>query len=94
MTILAAISFAAAWGSPPTPTITVTVAPQPTTTTSPASQCNTGPVQCCDSTTTAGAPDAADVLSLLGVVVQDLDVVVGLSCSPISVVGLGSGASW
>ena len=51
----------------------------------PASSCTTGPVQCCQSTTTAGAPAAASILGLLGVVVQDLNIPVGLTCTPISV---------
>ncbi|KAI0355201.1 fungal hydrophobin [Trametes cingulata] len=55
--------------------------------------CDTAPIQCCASTTTAGSPAASKILGLLGVVVQDLDVLVGLGCSPISVVGVGAGNS-
>ncbi|KAI0373102.1 fungal hydrophobin, partial [Pilatotrama ljubarskyi] len=53
--------------------------------------CDTAPVQCCTSTTTAGSPAGSKILGLLGVVVQDLDVVVGLGCTPITVVGVGAG---
>ncbi|OJT01980.1 Fruiting body protein SC3 [Trametes pubescens] len=58
----------------------------------PAS-CSTGAIQCCESTEKASSPSAAKVLGLLGVVVQDVDVIVGLTCSPITVVGVGSGSS-
>ena len=47
---------------------------------------------CCEST---GNPSTnsgiASLLGLLGVVIQDLDVIVGIDCSPITVVGVGSG---
>ncbi|PAV18381.1 hydrophobin [Pyrrhoderma noxium] len=57
--------------------------------TEPASQCNTGPVQCCDSVQSAGSPAAATELGLLGIVLQDLNIPVGLTCDPISVIGVG-----
>ncbi|ESK90034.1 hydrophobin [Moniliophthora roreri MCA 2997] len=60
----------------------------------PASECTTGPVQCCDTVTNAGDPSAAKIIGLLGIVVQDLNVPVGLTCSPITVIGAGgSGCS-
>ena len=40
----------------------------------------------------AGSAAGAALLGLLGVVVQDLNVLLGLDCSPISVVGVGSGS--
>ena len=43
----------------------------------PISQCNTGDAQCCDSTQKATDPAAANLLGLLGVVVQGVDVLVG-----------------
>ncbi|KAJ8073561.1 hypothetical protein PM082_011839 [Marasmius tenuissimus] len=53
--------------------------------------CNTGPVQCCNTVTDAQDPAAAGVLALLGIVLQDLNVAVGLTCSPVTVIGAGGG---
>ncbi|KAI0071618.1 fungal hydrophobin [Panus rudis PR-1116 ss-1] len=78
------------WNTGPTTTVTVT-APA-STSTIPASACSTGPVQCCDSTETAGSEAGSALLGLLGIVVQGLDVVLGLGCSPISVIGAGGGS--
>lgn len=56
-----------------------------------AGTCSTGAVQCCQQTTTATDPAAAAVLGLLGIVLQDVNVGVGLTCSPVTVVGAGGG---
>ncbi|KAJ8090101.1 hypothetical protein PM082_018683 [Marasmius tenuissimus] len=53
--------------------------------------CSTGPIQCCDTVTTAKDPVVAPILALIGVIVQDLNVGVGLTCSPITVIGGGNG---
>ncbi|KAI0628334.1 fungal hydrophobin-domain-containing protein [Trametes polyzona] len=58
-----------------------------------AATCSTAPVQCCQSVESAGSATAAGVLASLGVVLEDVNVPIGLSCSPISVVGVGSGGS-
>lgn len=55
--------------------------------------CTTGPIQCCNSVDKAGSDAVSKILALLGVVVQDLNVLVGITCSPITVIGAG-GDSW
>ncbi|TCD68613.1 hypothetical protein EIP91_010268 [Steccherinum ochraceum] len=59
----------------------------------PVSQCNTGSIQCCDSTFTEGSAGGTALLGLIGVVVQDVNALVGQGCSPLSVVGVGNGAT-
>ncbi|KAK0212042.1 hydrophobin-251 [Armillaria fumosa] len=51
----------------------------------------TGTAQCCESTQNPSdlSPSTALLLGLLGVVVGDLTADVGLTCSPISVIGVG-----
>ncbi|KAI0713741.1 fungal hydrophobin-domain-containing protein [Earliella scabrosa] len=53
--------------------------------------CNTGPVQCCNSLESANSAAGAAILSKLGVAVQDVTAKIGLGCSPISAIGVGSG---
>ncbi|KAF4580673.1 hypothetical protein EYR40_003072 [Pleurotus pulmonarius] len=74
----------------PTTTVTVTTTSQPAPTSIPASQCSTGPVQCCNSLEEADSLPVATLLGLLGVVIQGVDVLVGITCSPLSVIGIGS----
>ncbi|KAI8970750.1 fungal hydrophobin [Trametes punicea] len=52
--------------------------------------CTTGALQCCQSVQAADSLAVAPILAALGIVLQDLNVPVGLTCSPISVVGVGS----
>ncbi|KIP07519.1 hydrophobin-like protein, partial [Phlebiopsis gigantea 11061_1 CR5-6] len=72
------------------PTTSTAPTPTPTPTPPPASSCSTGPVQCCNTVTTASNPQASSLLGLLGIVVGDLTTVVGITCSPITVIGVGS----
>ncbi|PPQ94225.1 hypothetical protein CVT25_006651 [Psilocybe cyanescens] len=56
---------------------------------SPASQCNTGDLQCCNSTGAANEASISKILGLLGIVVQDVTALVGVNCTPITVIGAG-----
>ena len=56
-------------------------------------ECATGPIQCCNSVQSASSNPISSLLGLLGIVVGDITALVGLNCSPISVIGL-SGNSW
>ncbi|KAJ3969494.1 fungal hydrophobin [Lentinula raphanica] len=86
-----AILAAATPGNQPVTTTVTVTAPASTTTVSPG-QCTTGDLQCCDSTTKAGSVAGAAILGLIGVVVEDVNVLLGLTCSPITVVGVESGS--
>ncbi|TFK51343.1 hydrophobin-domain-containing protein [Heliocybe sulcata] len=56
------------------------------------SQCNTGSIQCCKQVQTAGSPGVASLAGLLGIVLDGLDIPVGIQCSPLTVGGIGGGA--
>ncbi|EIW55701.1 fungal hydrophobin [Trametes versicolor FP-101664 SS1] len=77
--------------STPAKTVTVTKTAPASGPTEPASSCSTGPIQCCNSVQSASSPAGSLLLGLLGVVVQGVDVLLGLDCSPISVIGVGGG---
>ncbi|OCH85600.1 hypothetical protein OBBRIDRAFT_797983 [Obba rivulosa] len=49
---------------------------------------------CCSAVGEASDPSIANALGLLGVVVQDVTAIVGVDCSPITVVGVSSGSAW
>ncbi|KAL7277103.1 hypothetical protein ACG7TL_008948 [Trametes sanguinea] len=55
--------------------------------------CNTGPISCCQDVRPASDTSVSTILGLLGVVVQDLTASVGIQCSPLSVIGVGSGSA-
>ncbi|KAI0737152.1 hydrophobin [Daedaleopsis nitida] len=59
----------------------------------PAASCSTGAIQCCESVQPANSAAAAPILASIGVVVQDVNALVGLTCSPITAIGVGSGSS-
>ncbi|KIJ41343.1 hypothetical protein M422DRAFT_255535 [Sphaerobolus stellatus SS14] len=88
--------FAAAHDGPAPTTVTTTVtvtAPAATVTT--IAQCNTGDAQCCN---TVGATDSipivGSIFGLLDIVLDDLSVIVGLGCTPITILGLCQGANY
>ncbi|KAF6756266.1 fungal hydrophobin-domain-containing protein [Ephemerocybe angulata] len=51
-------------------------------------QCNTGPIQCCNSAESPSSPNVASLLSMIGVSPQGLNGLVGVTCSPINVIGV------
>lgn len=53
------------------------------------------PVQCCNSVQSSGSGGLVSLLlGLLGVVLNGVNVPIGLTCSPLSIIGIGSGAVW
>ncbi|KAH9896896.1 fungal hydrophobin-domain-containing protein [Cubamyces lactineus] len=74
----------------PTPTVTFTVTATPPAVTPPASSCSTGPIQCCNSVTQATDPVTNALLGLLEIAIDGIDALIGVQCSPISVVGVGN----
>ncbi|KAG6378995.1 hydrophobin [Boletus reticuloceps] len=55
--------------------------------------CSTGPIQCCDSTSSTVTPSIAQLLGSLNIDVSSVAVPIGLTCSPIQLIGVGSGSS-
>ncbi|KAF8885082.1 fungal hydrophobin [Gymnopilus junonius] len=53
------------------------------------SDCTTGSLECCSSVQSASNPVISTLLGLLGIVVGDITGQVGVTCSPITVVGAG-----
>lgn len=52
--------------------------------------CNTGPIQCCQNTQSSDGPMASQLFALLGLNIQDVNVPIGITCSPITGIGAGS----
>ena len=92
--LVAASPAPAPWGGGvPTKTITVTETPAPTGG-SGSGNCNTGPIQCCNESAQSGTANAARILAAAGIAAQGVTGIVGAGCSPITVIGTGSGANW
>ncbi|KAI0806682.1 fungal hydrophobin-domain-containing protein [Fomes fomentarius] len=53
--------------------------------------CSTGTVQCCESLENTNSIAGSTILAILGLNLQDVTAKIGLKCSPLSVVGVGSG---
>ncbi|KAF9462399.1 fungal hydrophobin-domain-containing protein [Collybia nuda] len=58
-----------------------------------STKCNTGEIQCCQSLHQSQQEGVTKLVTLLGAGVQGVKTMVGTNCSPLSVVGVGSGAS-
>ena len=69
-------------------------APAPQLQNGPYGQCNTGQIQCCQQVVPASDLNPAVLNGLLGVVIQDVNVVVGLQCTSVNVIGIESGNTW
>ncbi|KAI0764926.1 hydrophobin [Fomes fomentarius] len=53
--------------------------------------CSTGAVQCCQQTQDASSASSNIILGLLGIVLGPITGLIGLNCSPITVIGVGTG---
>ncbi|KAM5537117.1 hypothetical protein V8D89_009263 [Ganoderma adspersum] len=51
--------------------------------------CNTGTLNCCQTISSSSDPSTNALLGLIGVVLQGVDVAVGLNCDPITAIGVG-----
>ncbi|KDR72951.1 hypothetical protein GALMADRAFT_73306, partial [Galerina marginata CBS 339.88] len=60
-----------------------------TTTAGPSNQCNTGSLQCCNSVQQATSSSISGLLGLLGIVAGTVTGLVGVTCSPVTVIGAG-----
>ncbi|KAI0643530.1 fungal hydrophobin [Trametes meyenii] len=55
--------------------------------------CGTSPIQCCDQLLPASDALASTLLGLVGVVIDDLSLPIGIACTSITGVGVGSGSA-
>ncbi|KAF8508599.1 hydrophobin-315 [Hysterangium stoloniferum] len=58
----------------------------------PVSQCNTGTPKCCKNVGAASSGPISALLKPLNVVLDDPTAIVGLDCTPLTLVGGGKGA--
>ncbi|KAI0750503.1 hydrophobin [Fomes fomentarius] len=71
--------------------LAILAAATPATQGSSPTGCSTGTLQCCSSTQSANSTSIAPILAGLGIVIQDVNALVGLGCSPVTGVGVGTG---
>ncbi|TFK65624.1 fungal hydrophobin [Pluteus cervinus] len=51
--------------------------------------CNTGPIQCCNSVQNSTNTGVTSLLGTLGIVLGEITGLIGFSCSPLSILGGG-----
>ncbi|KAF4621000.1 hypothetical protein D9613_000972 [Agrocybe pediades] len=51
--------------------------------------CNTGSIQCCNSVQSSSTQGVAQLAGLLGIDLGSITGLVGLSCSPLNILGIG-----
>ncbi|KAF9045355.1 hydrophobin-251 [Panaeolus papilionaceus] len=51
--------------------------------------CDTGSINCCNSTMQSSITSLTSLSSLLGIALPDIGGLIGLSCSPLSILGAG-----
>jgi hypothetical protein len=56
-------------------------------------QCSTGPQQCCNSVQDSSVPQVAQLLGSLGLQLG-AGIPIGVTCSPVTVIGAAGGSSW
>ncbi|KIM34685.1 hypothetical protein M413DRAFT_33101 [Hebeloma cylindrosporum] len=56
-------------------------------------ECNSGPIQCCDSIQTADSHEVIQLLALTGAITEAPDTLVGMTCSPMTTLGAGAGST-
>ncbi|KAI9573146.1 hydrophobin [Boletus coccyginus] len=57
------------------------------------SQCNTGSMQCCATTQSSTSTTLNYFSGLLGIALPDVTGLLGFGCSPLTILGTGTGAS-
>lgn len=56
--------------------------------------CNTGPVQCCNSVYQSQSQESSLLHSIVGANLQGVNAMAGVQCTPITVIGAAGGSSW
>ncbi|KAG2155292.1 hydrophobin [Suillus bovinus] len=69
-----------------------TLSARDNSTCSTGAQCNTGTVSCCDTTYESNSPKLSRIISVLNISLDPVEGSVAMGCSPLSVIGAGSGA--
>ncbi|KAF8625146.1 hypothetical protein AX17_006924 [Amanita inopinata Kibby_2008] len=74
-------------------TMAISAIATPVPTSNMENSCNSGTVQCCNEYHESNSEAGSAILGVLGLNVQDVKGKVGFHCTPLSVIGTGSGSS-